>query len=221
MKSFKQYIIESPIEYEIEDETPSSTNRPIIGKNVKKFAMMDSGVLKIVKPKKIGSIQTEGGDYTFHHHTYMSSDPFSKVRNHHIYISDKSGTIVGLLKGRTIAKEADSKSEHIQIDMSAIDKPHRGRGLYGEAIKAFIGKTPHVVYSDVAQTPAAKKTWMSLAASAEEQGHDLRVHPFMGKSPNSGIPWNKPLDQRFWEGGETPQGFVKPENILFSIRKKI
>ncbi len=141
MKSFKQYIIESPIEYEIEDETPSSTNRPIIGKNVKKFAMMDSGVLKIVRPKKVGSVKTEGGDYTFHHHTYMSSDPFSKVRNHHIYISDKSGTIVGLLKGRTIAKEADSKSEYIQIDMSAIDKPHRGRGLYGEAIKSFIGKT--------------------------------------------------------------------------------
>jgi hypothetical protein len=61
---------------------------------------------------------------------------------------------------------------------------------------------------------------MNLAKTAESEGHDVRVHPFMVKTPNEGIPWNKPLDPRFWEGGDTPQGPVKPEHILFSIRRK-
>jgi hypothetical protein len=223
MKSFKQYITEAPIEYELDSDQTVSQKRPILGKPIKKFAMMDSGVMKVVTPKKIGSLSTDSGDYTFHHHTFVDNDPFSKQRQHHIYIGDKEGKIVGIVKG-TVKKIEKSESgkdiHHVGIDMTAIDEGHRGHGLYGHAIRAFIKKFPHVVYSDMAQTPPAKATWMNLAKNAESEGHDVRVHPFMVKTPNEGIPWNKPLDPRSWEGGNTPLGPVKPEHILFSIRRK-
>jgi hypothetical protein len=222
-------MIMPPIEGEGEGK------KPILGRPVKGFGMMVDGILKVVKPKKFGSVKTDSGNqYTFHHHSSTSTDPFADQRREHkIFIADSSGTIVGAVTGSKLKKEEGS--EHIRIETAAIDPSHRGNGLYGHALKSFVKKFPHVLHSDIVQTPAAAEAWKDLAKTAEEQGLDFRVHPKPIKSGvgysrgyrdihpglvHAGIPWNKELDPGLWATQGTGETTIRPEDMTFSLRRR-
>ena len=209
--------------------------KPILGKPVKGFGMMVDGILKIIKPKKFGSIVTDSGEsYTFHHHSSTSTNPFAdKQKKHRIFIADSSGTIVGLIDGNSLKKEEGV--EHIGINNAVIDPSHRGKDLYGSALTSFVQKFPHVIHSDIIQTPAAAEVWKDLAITAEEQGLDFRVHPKPIKSGvgyprgykdihpglvHAGIPWNKELDPGLWATQRTGETTIRPEDMTFSLRRR-
>lgn len=218
MKSFNQFIKESPIAFDAgePDEYLVGNERPFLGRSVSGIPVrLDNNVMRVLKPKKIGTIpgKTSLDEYGVFHHASV------KENKHHIFVATGDGKIVGSIQGERIGSEKKSGTDHIVINIAAFDPEHRGHGLYAKAIQAYVDKFPHVVYSDEAQTAAAGKSWNRMAQEADERGHDVRVHPDMGATPTTGVSWNKPLDDRFWTGVPTESGrTIQPEKIRFSIR---
>ena len=110
------------------------------------------------------------------------------------------------------------------IVTAVIDPAHRGQDLYAKMLKHFVGKTPHVLYSDIAQSKGSAKSWSGIAKSSDSEGIDFRVHPLLHQSDNivgTGISKSGELDPRYWIGTPLPSGgYLPAEKMRFSIRRK-
>jgi hypothetical protein len=188
-------------------------------------ALVHSGgqVPRLLKPKLKGKI----GEYTFHHATIQDRPIFGDPETKHYFFLAKDGNVVGSISGERIRVDTDDagkKVEHIGIGTAVIDPAHRGQDLYARALKLFVQKTPHVLYSDIAQSEGAKKAWSGIAKSSDSEGIDFRVHPLLHQSDNivgTGISTSGELDPRYWIGTPLPSGgYLPAEKMRFSIRGK-
>lgn len=221
MKSFKQYIIESPLIIPIPQEMGDNMSKSFIGKPLNALIHRGGQVPRLLKTKAKGKID----DYTVHHASIQDRPIFGDPETRHYMFLAKDGKVVGYIGGKRIKSEKNEKGktvEHIGLDTAVIDPDHRGQDLYAKAIKHFVGKTPHVLYSDTVQSKGAAKAWASMARTSDADKTDFRAHPLLHGSDNivgAGIPRSGELDPRHWEGTPLPGGGeLPPEKIRFSIR---
>jgi hypothetical protein len=221
MKSFKQFLSEAPLIIPIPQEMGDDMSKSFIGKPLNALIHRGGQVPRLLKPKAKGKI----GDYTFHHASVTDRPIFGDPETRHYMFLAKDGKVVGHFGGTRMRVEKNEKGksvEHIGLDLAVIHREHRGQDLYAKAIKHFVGKTPHVLYSDTVQSKGAAKAWGEMAKTSEADKTDFRVHPLLYTSNNvvgKGLPRSGELDPRHWEGTPLPGGGeLPPEKIRFSIR---
>lgn len=223
MKSFRSFILESPMMIDLPTEMGGDMSKSNIGKPITGIIHRLGQVPRLLKPKSKGKI----GEYTFHHATIQDRPIFGEPQTHHYMFLAKDGNVVGSIKGERIRVETDDegkKVEHIGISTAVIDPAHRGQDLYAKMLKHFVEKTPHVLYSDIAQSKGSAKSWSGIAKSSDSEGIDFRVHPLLHQSDNivgTGISKSGELDPRYWIGTPLPSGgYLPAEKMRFSIRRK-
>jgi hypothetical protein len=216
MKSFKSFLIEFPMVMDFiepEDQNPDYKNS-FLTKRIDQLVTNYGGILRRLKPKKIGTHEAGDQNYTFYHSQSTHRDPFSDpVTIHDLFTVNNSGMIIGVGRGNTIGKK--DKKHSIKMDMAAIHPQHRGRKLYASMLANFVNGTGNTVFSDEIQTPASKKTWEYLANNSEALGLDFRAHPRI----NGRIMAGKTMTQShpgMWQG----QPDMNAKDIILSIRKK-
>lgn len=236
MISFKQFLNEDPFLFSAFDQTGKEFNENMSSNgylNKPLNGLIHRGpnqVLTRLKPKKIGKI---GDNYALHHAQIQDKPIFgSPIMNHHVFLT-KDNKVVGYMRGERIRAEKVEGSkkpiEHIGIGLAVIHPKHRGQNLYARMMQEFVSKTPHVLYSDTAQTKGSAKAWSHLSRTSEESAIDFRLHPLIHGSDNivgQGISRSGEIDPMAWTGtrlpamGGKPESWLPAEKIRFSVRKK-